>query len=170
MVESVISRWCSRTHQIPREMKVSYSSGLKTRWEATSYMELDTGATVSLVSEQTWLSLFPGSSLKPSRNQLRTYLGETISVLGQLDVVVSYDRQEARLPLVVVKGTGPSLFGRNWLEAIRLEAIRLDRQSINAIASPTPLEQVLEQHKAIFDGGLGKLRGHLAKIHVDPGA
>ncbi len=53
-------------------------------------MELDTGATVSLVSEQTCSSLFPGYSLKPSNSQLKTYLGEKIGVLGQVDVAVSY--------------------------------------------------------------------------------
>ena len=29
---------------------------------------------------------------------------------------------------------------------------------------------MLERHKAVFDGGLGKLKGYQAKIYVDPGA
>ena len=29
--------------------------------------------------------------------------------------------QQVTLPLVVIKGKGPSLFGRNWLEQIKLD-------------------------------------------------
>ena len=36
-------------------------------------MELDTGASVSLVSEKTWKATFPGVQLKPSQVRLSTY-------------------------------------------------------------------------------------------------
>lgn len=35
-------------------------------------------------------------------------------------VKVKYDQQEKLLLLVVVKGTGPSLLGRGWLEEIEI--------------------------------------------------
>lgn len=41
--------------------------------------------------------------------------------LGLVVVFASYKHQVARLPLVVIKGKGPSLFGRNWLEQIQLD-------------------------------------------------
>ena len=43
--------------------------------------------------------------------------GETLVVLGCIDVQVEY---ALILPLIVVKGHGPSLFGRNWFEKIKL--------------------------------------------------
>ena len=48
------------------------------------------------------------------------------------------------LPLYVVKGTGPSLFGRNWLKSIRLEL-----ELIHAMESAIPPElvKVLDEHK-----------------------
>ena len=36
-------------------------------------------------------------------------------------VKVQHCNQEATLPLLVVEGTGPSLFGRNWIHAIKLD-------------------------------------------------
>ena len=41
-------------------------------------------------------------------------------MLGTIDVLVKYGNQETTLPLLVVKGEGPSLLGRNWLEKIQL--------------------------------------------------
>ncbi len=84
-------------------------------------MELDTGASVSIVSEQTWKSVFHTPTLVKSPIKLKTYTGQNLRVLGQKVVHVCYQDQERQLPLVVVSGNGPSLSGRNWLEEIRLD-------------------------------------------------
>ena len=48
---------------------------------------------------------------------LRTYTGEAIQVAGEVLVDVQYGQQEVKqLPLIVVEGEGPPLFGRNWLQ------------------------------------------------------
>ena len=49
-------------------------------------MEVDTGAAVSLVSEETYRSLFPTVPLQSSMTKLRTYSGEPLTVLGQQEV------------------------------------------------------------------------------------
>ena len=33
---------------------------------------------------------------------------------------VNYENQEAVLPLLVIKGNGPNLIGRNWLQQMRI--------------------------------------------------
>ena len=127
-------------------------------------MEVDTGAAVSLVSEKTYRSLFPERHLQPSKACLRTYSGESIAVMGQTEVEVFYEEQRVKLPLLVVKGEGPSLFGRDWLTKIRL-----DWRAINAVKCRT-LTSLLESYSSVFESGLGTLLGYQAKIHVDPGA
>ena len=52
-------------------------------------MEVDTGAAVSLVSEETYRSLFPTVQLQSSTTKLCTYSGEPLTVLGQQEVKVS---------------------------------------------------------------------------------
>ena len=128
-------------------------------------MEIDTGACMSLISEQTAKWLFPKKDLKPSKARLTTYSGEPITSLGETDVDVSYGTQQATLPLIVVSGTGPSLLGRNWLTTIRL-----DWKSIGSVSHQTHLSQLLDKYSSVFKKGLGKLVGHKAKLHVDPGA
>ena len=74
-------------------------------------MERDTGAAVSLVSEYIYRRLCPNKPLQETTTCLRTYSGEQLMVLGQLDVEVQDRAQRAHLPLCVVQGEGSSLLG-----------------------------------------------------------
>ena len=125
-------------------------------------MELDTGAVVSLVSEKTYQTLFPDTPMQTSTVSLKTYSGEPLKVVGQREVEVYAERQTVRLPLIVVAGEGPSLFGRDWLQAIQIDwrAIKQVRQH--------QLSDVLDKYKAVFQPGLGTLEGYKAQILVDP--
>ena len=78
-----------------------------------------------------------------------------------MEVLVTYEEQQAVLPLVVVAGSG-----RNWLGKIRL-----DWKAINIVRDTnTALADLLDHHRGVFADEFGKLKGHTAKIHVDPGA
>lgn len=59
--------------------------------------------------------------MKPVQIKLETYTGEPIKVIGAAYVDVMYHQQrKKKLPLIVVKGEGPNLLGRVWLEQIML--------------------------------------------------
>ena len=64
------------------------------------YMELDTGAAVSLVSEDTYKQHWSNKPLEESVTKLKTYSGEDIAVKGVLQVDVEYKNQNVRVPLV----------------------------------------------------------------------
>ena len=127
-------------------------------------MELDTGAAVSLVSESTYQEYWPDRQLQECKTRLSTYSGEPLGVLGTLEVEVQYGEQRAHLPLVVLKGEGPSLFGRNWLESVRLDWNRIHQ--VQGIS----LQDVLYHHQKVFGEELGMLKGCETKIHIDAGA
>lgn len=78
-------------------------------------MEIDTGATVSIISNETRKKLFPEAILAKSSLLLKTYTDEAMPVAGEMNVVVKYGLQTENLTLTVVEGSGPSLFGRDWL-------------------------------------------------------
>ena len=69
-------------------------------------MELDTVAAVSLMSEQTYQTMFPDIPLKETKTTLKMYSGEPLRVIGQRDVQVKIAGQTANLPLTVVAGNG----------------------------------------------------------------
>ena len=91
--------------------------------------------------------------MSPTGITLRSYSGESIPVLGCVDVNVKYGGQKANLPLVVVKRQGPSLLGRNWLCHLRLNWHEI------FWSHNLSLKEVLEKHKAVFEMGLGKSLG-----------
>ena len=75
-------------------------------------MEVDTGATLSIMREETYRRLWDGGArprLQPSSAQLSTYTGEKLSVRGVITVEVSYQNQQHQLQLLVVPGAGPLL-------------------------------------------------------------
>ena len=122
-------------------------------------MEVDTGASVSLLGEVHFKPLREkGATLRPSSAKLSTYSGETIQVLGIADVKVEYKGQTATLPLLVIPGAGPPLLGRDWL--------RLDWKSIFQVRSQCSLQDVLEAYSEVFEEELGTVEGVFAKIHV----
>lgn len=66
--------------------------------------------------------------------------------------MVEYDGQpKPELPLVVVEGHGPTLFGRNWLAKIRL-----DWHDIKKVYSG--VELLLRKYETLFQDGLGTLK------------
>ena len=75
-------------------------------------MELDTGASVTIISESTY-TIAPQSPLH-SKVPLKTYTGDIIQVLGSAFVEVEHDGN----------GSGPNFMGRNWLNKL---GVPLDR-------------------------------------------
>ena len=62
------------------------------------------------------------------------------------------------MPLLIVGGSGPTLFGRDWLSHIQLNWREIHYES------------VLARYPSVFKEGLGTLKGFQAKLHVDPHA
>ena len=76
-------------------------------------MEIDTGSSVSIISEGTFDKRFADNILlTPSTSKLRTYTGEVMPFVGMAEVDVKYKGQKECMSLLVVPGNGPSLLGR----------------------------------------------------------
>ena len=131
-------------------------------------MELDTESNLSVISEQTYHKLFSTAGKAPTlRNvttQLTTYTGDAIEILGEVEVTAQYKGQEKRLNLLVVTREGPSFLGRDWLTHIKL-----DWSQLNHIQTSTAnCQPILDKLKAVFEKGLGTVKGATAKFHINP--
>ena len=125
-------------------------------------MEIDTGASLSVMSLSTFKKHWPERQLLESHVILRTYSGEKLSVEGKVDVEVRYKGQQFTLPLYIIDGCGSTLFGHNWMKVIRLDWLEL-----HAIRSDSTVETLIAKHSQLFQPGLGTLRGFKVHLHVD---
>ncbi|CAM1308578.1 Uncharacterised protein r2_g1856 [Pycnogonum litorale] len=123
--------------------------------------ELDTGSGFSLICEKLYKERFSDCTLQRCDIRLLSYTKDTIFVLGEISVDVELDGQKGQLPLVIVKGNGPSLLGRNWLQHLRV-----DWHSIFSVHTGA-LDSIMKRHEDVFSDKLGCFKGPYAKIHLD---
>ena len=95
----------------------SRSDPIKLAVEANGHkldMELDTSASVSVISEDTFNSVLSSSvQRRPSNASLTSSSGHSLEVLGSANVKVKYQTRTVTLPIVVIKCKGMTLFGCN---------------------------------------------------------
>ena len=125
-------------------------------------MEIDTGASLSLVSEETQQELWATAVLQKTSVQLKTYTGTPLKVLGVMNATVCYEQRTVTLPLLVVAGVGASLLGRNWLKQIALNWKAIHNVNMDQ------LQTILNQYSEVFKPGVGMLKEYKAHIFIDP--
>ena len=130
--------------------------------------EVDTGAAVSLISLDTKQKFFKAVKLKDTSVSLCTYTSESMQVIGIMEVQVKYGDYARELELFVMKGTGSSLMGRNWLQHIRLDWKSLGIGKIQG--GLLSLTQILRDNNELFEEGQGTIKDFKAKLSVQENA
>ena len=125
-------------------------------------MEFDTGASISLISEETYRQYFPLVELSPSKLVLRTYTTEPLKVLGYMQAQVQYENQKATVPLFIIEGKGPSLIGRDWMTKIQF-----NWNTVKQISAQGRLEALFEKYSSIFSDKLGTMKNYTATLELE---
>jgi hypothetical protein len=124
-------------------------------------MEVDTGASVSVLTHSTYQKIRECTDIQPSVVKLKAYTGEVIPVLGQVPVKVSCGQKDYQFTVQVVESKGPDLMGRNWLRDMKVTL-----EGLHSLEQPDSLKQILRKHSSVFKSGLGCLQGAKVKLHV----
>ena len=82
-------------------------------------------------------------------------------MLGSIVIEVGCKGQKKSLPLLVVAGKDPSLFGRDWLMELRVDWCELYR-----VHQSVSLQDIFSNHAPMFKEELGEAKGVTAKLHV----
>ncbi|XP_037505702.1 uncharacterized protein LOC119382034 [Rhipicephalus sanguineus] len=130
--------------------------------------EVDTGAACSLISEATYHQTWPSNAPKLSREplDLRTWSGEGLDTVGSAQVRVRFKSKDYVLPLLVMKGTGCNLLGRDWFSALNIRV-----HGINQVAEPSQeIQEVLARHPDVFKEGIDGYVGPLVHLDLEEGA
>ncbi len=123
-------------------------------------IEVDTGASFTVISKETCTKKFPHCSIQPTDVKLKTYTGESlvVHVHGQFMVSVQYENQKHNLPFIVAGESGPSLLGRNWLYSLRLNWNSIFRLHDSSI------EELLQKYSSVFNDELGNTQRVQSKV------
>ena len=124
-------------------------------------MQLDTGATVSILPKTLYDQQFNQWPLQSIKVKLKAYNGVQIPVYGEVWLPVVYDQQKRVLPLIVVDGDGSPPLGRNWLKELQL-----NWHSIFLLNKTETLSDTFKQHDKVFNEGLGTIKGFKADIKL----
>ena len=118
--------------------------------EKTFSMELDTGATVTVINYNQKQELLPNVPMLSPDAYLNTFTEERVKVVGKCYVDVFYNGQLRQdLPLYVVEGNRPALFGRNWVAHLGLDSKDLNKLcKINKVIinRPKDLTDMLKEY------------------------
>ena len=107
-------------------------------------MEIDTGASFSVISKATYNELFSLRPLYSTNVKLKTYTGEPIHVYGQIIANVKYQNKKQNLLLIVAGKEGPSLLGCDWLYSLCLNWNTILRLHHNN------LSDILQKYSTVF--------------------
>ncbi|XP_037528475.1 uncharacterized protein LOC119405707 [Rhipicephalus sanguineus] len=131
-------------------------------------VEVDTGAACSLINEATYHQTWPSNAPKLSREplDLRTWSGEELDTVGSAQVRVRFKSKDYVLPLLVMKGTGRNLLGRDWFSALNIRV-----HGINQVAEPSQeIQEVLARHPDVFKEGIDGYVVPLVHLDLEEGA
>ena len=126
-------------------------------------MEVDTGASVSIISINTYQKLFSATNLNLSTKHIQANQCQFWE--NWMLRYIYYGSQVCTLSLTVVDESCPSLLGRDWLtfdwKTVGLATLDMCR---------TQVEALQKKYKDVFSPGLGVLKNFKAYISVKQGA
>ena len=123
-------------------------------------MELDTGASISVIGIKQYSQYFSHFPLKKTRLRLQMYNKSVSHPRGVIQVEVLHKGGVHTLPLYVIDHGDQPLLGRNWLREIKpdwptikaLRTVSLEKEKAAGI------EALKKKYASVFTPGCGKMK------------
>ena len=119
--------------------------------------KVDTGAEVTVISEDSWKSLGL-SEMKPPTKKLHGPDRQPLKVRGEIHATLSYRGRQCIQPVFIVKHLQHNLLGLPAIQALQILT------QVHAVSTPLP-----EQYPGLFKG-LGTFKGSSYEIKLKPEA
>lgn len=129
--------------------------------------EVDSGAACTLISEVTFKATWTDDRprLQTDNMLLRTWSGQSLRVLGCATVIVTHGNKTMTLPLVVIKGAGCNLLGRNWFPHLGIQIT-----GINDVSGDELVSKLLDKYQSVFDEDISGHIGPAVQLDLVEGA
>ena len=133
-------------------------------------MELDTGSALSIIPDCVFCHHLSRLPLSPTSVVLKTYSVERIKPLGVISVDVESNGQHHDVKALIVKTDRPPLFGRDWLQYIRIDWSHVHCLASSTASTQHRRDELLERHSAVFGDDRGRFRHCKGRLHLVDGA
>ncbi|KAG8229808.1 hypothetical protein J437_LFUL005889 [Ladona fulva] len=129
-------------------------------------MEVDSGAGHTVIGSTLYFEKFSQVKLEPCSIRLTTWSNQSLALLGQAKVNVTFCTRSAKLLILVAAHPGPSLLGRSWFQPLCINVSGVNKMSISSVILPVEIKEFSD----VFRPGLGKYSGPSVHIHIKPDA
>lgn len=124
--------------------------------------QIDTGASISAISEKLYRSKFDHLKLLPTSKSFYFYNGVQVNPVGKIDVNIKYKGLQNRLTIYVMKNGGPPIVGRDFLNIYNLgfaevNFLKTDNENLKVLIS---------KYRSVFEPGLGKFNKGIVHINL----
>lgn len=126
-------------------------------------IELDTGASVSVISEEFYKENFSMFQMLLSDRTLFNYVGSLIHPLGYVQLPVEYKDIKKKIDIYVISGGGPPLLGRNFFYEFGLSVNYVENvKSTNDLSQDKTnnmvIHSIVSKFYKVFSSTLGHFR------------
>lgn len=97
--------------------------------------------------------------------ELYTWSGEGLKLLGSLQARVRFKSKDYLLPLLVMKGSGCSLLGRDWFDALHIRVKGINQ--VQHQTAPPEVEEVLRRHPNVFKDDISGYTGPPVQLELE---
>lgn len=137
-------------------------------------MKVDSGFMCSIVNLKAMYNLgISKKALRPCTRKVLSYTQQPVEIMGNVDVTVAYDGRKVQLPLLVKKGSGIGILGRDWFLPLgislngqhqlgggRRPAVNHQYESVLSVTT------LLDGFSTVFDPALGMSKRPPLEIEV----
>ena len=123
--------------------------------------DVDTGSPVTIMSKKTFIEHFPSHKLSKSTMHLKSFSGHSVKIVGEMNAHVTYSKQNTHKDTnIIVTEHVHNIVGRDLIDDLNILSVNLLNHSIEFQAK-------VDQHAALFEDGVGHIKGHQAKVYVE---
>ena len=123
-------------------------------------MELDTGASVSVIGLHDYRKYFPRVPLRSTKLKLQMYNQSVSHPEGMILVNVNHKGETHELPLYVIKHGDHPLLGRNWLKSIKPDWPKIKSLKMAQGGKDVAVKELKEKFEDVFSPGKMQDIGH----------
>lgn len=130
--------------------------------------QVDSGSAVSIIPNELYTNNFSHVPLAVTNKKLRSYTGEQIQTVGYVSLPVSYNNITQELSFFVVRNSGPSLLGRDFIRLFNLEFSPVNTIQSSHDSEAAFIRELTLKFPKLFSGDLGTFNKYTVELKLKP--